>query len=124
MAACLAAGRGSAVSHLAAAHLWKLPCGRECVEITVTKARSVRLEGVTVHRTSQLSGIDVVWVERIPVTSITRTVIDLAGVLTRRTSPRSSIAPWPSAGFPWCICGSGWPHWAHKDGPEAESSLP
>jgi very-short-patch-repair endonuclease len=84
MAACLAAGRGSAVSHLAAAHLWKLSCGRECVEITITKARSVRLEGVTVHRTSQLSEIDVVRVERIPVTSITRTVIDLAGVLTRQ----------------------------------------
>jgi very-short-patch-repair endonuclease len=84
MAACLAAGRGSAVSHLAAAHLWKFPCGRECVQITITKTRSIHLEGVTVHRTSQLSGIDVVWVEHIPVTSATRTVIDLAGVLTRK----------------------------------------
>jgi hypothetical protein len=84
MAACLAAGRGSAVSHLAAAHLWKLPCGRERVEITITKTRSLRLEGVVVHRTSQLSGIDVVWVDHIPVTTAARTVIDLAAVLTRK----------------------------------------
>jgi very-short-patch-repair endonuclease len=84
LAACLAAGRGSAVSYLAAAQLWKLPGGRECVEITVARPKQVRLAGVTVHRTSQLSGIDVVWVDHIPVTSATRTVIDLAGVLTRK----------------------------------------
>lgn len=83
MAACLAAGKGSAVSHLAAAKVWGLPCGRECVEISITNTKRLRLEGVTVHRTSQLSGIDIVWVDHIPVTTATRTVIDLAGVVTR-----------------------------------------
>jgi very-short-patch-repair endonuclease len=84
MAACLAAGRGSAVSHHAAARLWKLPSGRELVEITITKTRCIRLAGVTVHRVSQLPSIDIVWLDHIPVTSAARTVIDLAGVLTRK----------------------------------------
>jgi hypothetical protein len=84
MAACLAAGRGSAVSHRAAAQLWKLPAGREWVEITVKKTRCIRLAGVNVHRVSQLPSIDVVWLDHIPVTSAARTVIDLAGVLTRK----------------------------------------
>ena len=42
------------------------------------------LAGVTVHRVSHLPSIDVVWLDHIPVTSATRTVIDLAGVLTRK----------------------------------------
>ena len=54
------------------------------VEITVTKTGCFRLVGVTVHRVSQLPNIDVVWLDHIPGTSAARTVIDLAGVLTRK----------------------------------------
>jgi very-short-patch-repair endonuclease len=76
VAACLWAD-GTA-SHRAAALLWRLDgAEREIVEITT--ARRVRAADVTIH-TSRLDPRDLTSVGRIPVTTVTRTLLDLGSV--------------------------------------------
>jgi len=78
IAACLACGRAAAVSHLAAAALWGLAGfepGR--VELTARRARR-RVRGCVLHWSSLAPG-DVKRVDGIPVTSVARTLADLAG---------------------------------------------
>lgn len=83
-AACLAAGSGSPASFRAAGVLWQqFEAARVPIEITVLRGRRVRLRGVIVHETSCLLPADLATVEGIPVTSPTRTLIDLAGVLPK-----------------------------------------
>jgi very-short-patch-repair endonuclease len=77
MAASLAWGVGAVVSHRAAAALWRL-AGFEsrAVEITVPRGRDRRGPG-TVHRNA-LHPVDVTMLDRIPVTTPARTLIDIA----------------------------------------------
>lgn len=81
MAAVLGAGPGSVVSHRAAAVLqgfegpWKEP-----VEMTVPPGRHPHLPGVIVHRSRQLARVDLETRTGIPVTTVTRSIIDLAAV--------------------------------------------
>jgi very-short-patch-repair endonuclease len=83
MAAALDAGPDSAVSHESAAALWRLP-GFLPGPLHVTQAvgRSGRASTLaTLHRTCRLPEDHVSTVDGIPVTSPSRTVFDLAGVL-------------------------------------------
>jgi hypothetical protein len=80
LAACLAGGPGAVASHRTAASMWQLPVASPKLEITVERPRKVHLPGVTVHQTSRLEAVDVVWRHRIPVTSVARTIVDLSGV--------------------------------------------
>ena len=79
MAAALAAGPGSAISHRSSGRLWTMVPPSELVEVVVPRGRLPRLAGVTVHRTRDpivprlRSGI--------PVTDPMRTLIDLGAVL-------------------------------------------
>jgi very-short-patch-repair endonuclease len=77
----LACGPGAALSHRAAAALWGLrPAWRDYREVSA--ARSVkRVRGVIVHRPRTIE-----WtVERgIPVTTVSRTLVDIADVVTPR----------------------------------------
>jgi hypothetical protein len=81
MAPCLAIP-GATASQRAAAALWNIP---EMIaprpEITIRKFSAVRLDGVEVHRAERLDSRDRVWRNRIPVTSLSRTVIDLSSIL-------------------------------------------
>jgi predicted transcriptional regulator of viral defense system len=80
MIAVLAAGPGAAVSGRAAAALLGLPGFREGpVEITQLRRPSRRFHYGTEHSTTSLPGHHVRIVDGIPVTSIERTVFDLAG---------------------------------------------
>jgi very-short-patch-repair endonuclease len=72
---------GSTASHRAAAALWELPGIDRCLEVTVLDFHRIRLGGVRLHRAGQLRHEDRVWRDRIPVTSLPRTLIDLSGVL-------------------------------------------
>ena len=82
MAAVLWAGDGSAVSHLAAAGLYHLPAGRlSTPELSVPPGCHCRQTGIVVHRPGSLPTVDIIRVDRIPVTTVARTIIDLAGVL-------------------------------------------
>jgi very-short-patch-repair endonuclease len=85
VAACFAAGPGAVISHRAAGVLWSLPGVSEFVELTVPDCRRVRLPGVPVHRSVRLDRSEIRRIEGITVTSIDRTLIDLAAVLDRRS---------------------------------------
>jgi hypothetical protein len=52
-------------------------------EITVVDHHSIRLDGVRLHRAESLPWGDQVWRDRIPVTSLPRTIIDLSSTLRR-----------------------------------------
>jgi hypothetical protein len=81
-AAVLWAGPECALSHASAAAIWRIRgpvLGRP--ELIVPKARAPRVRGVLVHRVTRIDDEDVLRVERLPVTSPVRTIIDLAGVL-------------------------------------------
>jgi predicted transcriptional regulator of viral defense system len=83
LAAVLAAGRGAVLSHREAAALHGLrPSSRPRVDVTVVAQR--RVPGVQLHRVSRLESADVTTVAGIPVTTVARTLVDLAGVVPPR----------------------------------------
>ena len=79
MAACLAAGDGVAVSHLAAAALHRFEGFRQRpIEITVPHGRHHRPDGVTVHLSRDLLDVDVTLVDGMRTTTPARTLLDIA----------------------------------------------
>jgi predicted transcriptional regulator of viral defense system len=84
MAAVLAAGSGSAASHVSAAQVHGLlPWRGRLVHVTSPRQPPER-RGVVGHRSGQLHARDVVHVDRIPVTTIARTFVDAAGEVGRQ----------------------------------------
>jgi hypothetical protein len=84
LAAVLAAGPGAVASHTTAAALYGLSgCPFRSVEITVPRGRSHRSRLATVHEARRLDRCDVTTVDRIPVTHPARTLVDLAGRVSR-----------------------------------------
>ena len=81
LTACLWGGPGATVSHRSAAALHRLPGGPAGVEITVTRGRLLRDPSILAHRTGPLPTVDVTDVDGIPVTTVARTLVDLAAVL-------------------------------------------
>ena len=77
LAACLAAGAMSAVSHRAAAHDWELGDFPGIVEIVTPRAQWPRLRNVRVHRSSDLRAWHVTTRRGVPMTKPLRTVVDL-----------------------------------------------
>jgi very-short-patch-repair endonuclease len=83
LAACLFAGGGCRVSHRAGAALWRLAGVDEGVlEISVPRGRRVRQPNLAVHEVVRLPAVDVTSVDAIPVTTPTRTLLDLAAVVS------------------------------------------
>lgn len=80
MAAVLACGPGALLCGLAAAHLWGLVKGKAPVPVVVT-ARGGRVPGLKVVRCRGLCAADSTKRLGIPVTTIARTLVDLAAVL-------------------------------------------
>ena len=80
MAALLAAGPGSAVSHRAAAHLWGFEDGPTPPEISAMRSRGT-LSGIIIHRPRSLDE-DVVEHEGLQVTTPARTLVDLCSSLS------------------------------------------
>jgi hypothetical protein len=81
LAACWAGGFRAAASHRSAAAMWALAGGRRSiVEITCPRWRRAQHEGLVVHETKALDGIDVVVLDGIPVTTPERTLLDLGAV--------------------------------------------
>jgi len=87
IAACLAAGPGAVASHRSAAYLHGLAGLARWVEVTVPPTRQPRIRNVLVHR-SGLDPRDRRELRGIPATSAARTLIDLAGSLTRERLER------------------------------------
>jgi predicted transcriptional regulator of viral defense system len=81
LAAVLAAGPGALLSHREAAALHGLrPAQRTTVDVTVAARR--RVPGIQVHRVERLHVEDATTVDGIPVTSVARTLADLAAVVS------------------------------------------
>lgn len=79
LAAVLAAGPGAVLSHRGAAALHGI---RESRAIEVATTRRVAVRGVLIHRTTRLDADDVTIRSGVPVTTLPRTLVDLAGTLT------------------------------------------
>ena len=79
MAAVLAAGPGAVVSHRSAAQLHGLlPGGQSDVHVSAARDAVTR-PGIRGHRSRRLSPEEVTRVDGIPVTSVARTLLDVAG---------------------------------------------
>ena len=90
-AALLAIDDGAALSHRAAAAVWDLrpiPAGEIDATIPNRNGRKKRA-GIRLHRSSTLSPADAVVHDGLPVTSVPRTILDLADVLSRRELERA-----------------------------------
>ena len=84
-AALLACGDHAALSHQTAAFMWKLvPEPSELIHVTIRGRHGPRPKGVRVHRTNTLTRGEVRILERLPVTSPARTLIDVATELDER----------------------------------------
>ena len=80
LAAVLACGPGAALSHRAVADVWALRPNSSWMEVTVRRGADT-IPGITIHRTRMLEPRDVTSRYGIPVTSVARTLLDLAAVV-------------------------------------------
>jgi very-short-patch-repair endonuclease len=87
MAAVLAIGRGARTSHESAARLWRVVPGHEAsspVDLVVVGGGATARPGIRIHRVAWLPSDECAVVERVPTTSVARTLLDLATRLGRR----------------------------------------
>ncbi len=90
MAAVLACAPGAVLSHRSAAALHELRAtSRTRIEVTVAGRTGRNHRGIQVHRSTTLTPGDITTVANIPVTTIARTILDLATVLPRRAVERA-----------------------------------
>lgn len=84
LAAVLACGPGAALSHREAAALHGLrPSGRARIDVTTTRRIRAGRPGIEIHHSATLDAGDVTAVAGIPVTSVARTLVDLADVVPK-----------------------------------------
>lgn len=89
LSAVLACGHGSVLSHRSAAQLWDLrSSSRPGIDVTVTRRR-IAPQGIDLHETCRLTETEVTSVGHLPVTTVSRTLADLASVLRRRDLERT-----------------------------------
>ena len=82
LAACWAGGTRAVASHRSAGELWELPGpNREAIEITCPRWRRAQHDHLIVHESLVLDEADTTMLDQIPVTSVPRTLFDLAGVV-------------------------------------------
>jgi very-short-patch-repair endonuclease len=82
LAAVLACGPGATLSHRSAAELWRIGVreGRR-LDVTVPRTRHGGAAGITVHRARRLEPGEVTTLRGVPVTTLPRTLVDLADVV-------------------------------------------
>jgi Protein of unknown function (DUF559) len=85
LAAVLACGPEAALSHRSAAHLHELrPTSRKRVDVIVPRGHERRHAGIDAHQSTHLAADDLTIVSSIPVTTVARTMLDLAAVVDQR----------------------------------------
>ena len=90
MAAVLACGRRSALSHRSAAQhreLWR--SDRTLIDVISPRRPGRRRAGIDAHTSSTLLVRDIETIDGIPCTSVARTLLDLAAVVPRRVVERA-----------------------------------
>jgi very-short-patch-repair endonuclease len=89
MAAVLSCGQAAVLSHRHAAALWGLTkTSRKVIDVTTTRGHGER-HGIDVHRVRRLDPPDRSVRRGIPVTTVARTLLDLAEVVPRRQLERA-----------------------------------
>jgi very-short-patch-repair endonuclease len=83
LAAALACGPGAALSHRSAGHQLGLRRSDGPIEVTVARSRGEH-PGIVIHHSRTTTPEEVTLADRIPVTTVARTLLDLAAVLTPR----------------------------------------
>lgn len=82
LAACWAGGTRAVASHRSAGELWELPGrSRNALEISCPRWRRAQHDHLIVHESLALDETDTAVLDQIPVTSVPRTLFDLAGVV-------------------------------------------
>jgi hypothetical protein len=81
LAAVMAGGPGAALSHRSAARNHRIPYGVRA-RIAITCRTNRKISGVTVHRRRSFTLADTVLVDGVRVTTVRRTLIDLAPILS------------------------------------------
>jgi hypothetical protein len=95
MAAVLAGGPGAALSHGPVVHVLRLlPGGPPPPEITVPTTSHLRRPGIVIHRARTLDARDVAVFEGIRITTIPRTLLDMAPKLTAAQLTRACHEAW------------------------------
>jgi predicted transcriptional regulator of viral defense system len=90
LAAVLACGEGAVLSHQTAAALHGLrPTQRAKIDVTVPRRSARRHRGIDLHRSTTLAPEDVRIVDGIRCTTVARTLLDLAEVVSRRALERA-----------------------------------
>lgn len=90
MAAVLACGPTAVLSHRSAGALLGLrPTDRANFDITVPSRVRRRQPGIDIHTSTTLTAADVTSVENIPCTTVSRTLLDLADVISPRALERA-----------------------------------
>ena len=90
-AAVMACGPGAVLSHRDAAQLWELrQSNAALIDVTVPSQNGrMRRPGIRVHRSGRLAPEEVTTRHGIPVTTVARTLLDLADVLDRQALRRA-----------------------------------
>jgi hypothetical protein len=95
MAAVLACGEGAVLSHRAAAHLLGLVRTRPTTpEVTVPTTAGRQRPGVVIHRVGALPPLDTSTLDRIPITTVPRILLDLAPSATPKDLARACHEAW------------------------------
>jgi hypothetical protein len=82
MAAVLVCGEGALISYAAAGALHGIrPSAAARIDVTVTRPSPISRPGIRVHRHLELTAADITEVDGIPVTSVARTLLDLAATV-------------------------------------------
>ena len=90
LAAVMACGPGAVLSHRDAAALWELrPCNSALIDVTVPSQNGRRRPGIRVHRSGRLAAGGVTERSGVPVTTVARTLLDLADILDRQALRRA-----------------------------------
>jgi predicted transcriptional regulator of viral defense system len=91
LAAVLACGPGAVLSHRDAAALWELRQSNSAlIDVTVPSRNGrIRRPGIRVHRSGRLRAEEVTVRHGIPVTTVARTLLDLADVLGEQALRRA-----------------------------------
>jgi very-short-patch-repair endonuclease len=87
LAAVLACGPGAAISHMSAAAMWSLSAAENArADVHVTQMQHGRgrwQRGICLHRVRKLPRDEITAIDSVPVTTIARTILDVAGTASR-----------------------------------------
>jgi very-short-patch-repair endonuclease len=91
LAAVMACGRGAVLSHRSAAQLWEIRQNSSAlVDVTVPSQNGrFKRAGIRIHRSARLGSDEVTTRRGIPVTTVARTLLDLADVVDEQALRRT-----------------------------------